>query len=148
MDKNSQLIRLSECGRFWQVDFDELSLPERVFRAIWELEGQVNNGGFDQYFFNSSGDTAFAVVDALTAIGAGRTARIAVRANGVFPGATPPRDRHQRQALLNALGPQQKALLEDLDAEFFGYPDNLAELLHDYVRRNSAEIASAAEVGI
>jgi hypothetical protein len=148
VDKNDQLIQLSGLGRFWRLDFDDLSPAERVFRAIWELEGEVNNGGFDQYFFNSSGDTAFAVVDALKTIGAHKTARIAEDANGVFPRPHPPRDRDERQALLDALLPEQKAVLDNLDEQFYRYPDNLTELLHDYVKRNSANIPGAVDVGI
>ena len=147
MDKNKQLIQLSERGRFWRVPFDELSPPEQVFRAVWDLEADVNNGGFDQYFFNDSGDTAFAVVGALEAIGAHRAARIAAAANALFPGSTPPRDRDERQAQLDALEEKNKAVLEDLDQEFYRYPDNLIELLHDYVKRNAASIWGAADLG-
>src|SRR5437762_10408868 len=84
MDKNTLLIQLSERGRFWRVDFDDLSRAEQVFRVIWELEAEVNNGGFHQYFSNSSGDSAFAVVDALKGVGAHHAARIAADANGVI----------------------------------------------------------------
>ena len=148
MDKNTLLIQLSERGRFWRVDFDDLSRAEQVFRVIWELEAEVNNGGFHQYFSNSSGDTAFAVVDALKAVGAHHAARIAADANGVFPRSAPPRDRTQRQHLLDSLGPEQRTLLESLDEEFYRYPDNLTELLYGYVKRNSTDIPAAVDVGI
>lgn len=148
MDKNGQLIQLSEQGRFWRLEFHDLSRPEQVFRAVWELEGDVNNGGFHQYFFNSSGDTAFAVVDALEAIGAEQAARIVARASGIFPGSAPPRDREERQALLASFGPEQEAALARLDEEFFGYPDNLTELLHAYVKMHAASIPGAKDVGI
>jgi len=140
MDKNTLLIQLSERGRFWRVDFDDLSRAEQVFRVIWELEAEVNNGGFHQYFSNSSGDSAFAVVDALKGVGAHHAARIARSA--------PPRDRTQRQHLLDSLGPEQRALLESLDEEFYRYPDNLTELLYGYVKRNSTDIPAAVDVGI
>jgi hypothetical protein len=136
MDENSRLIRLSEQGRFWSVPFAELSPPERVFRAIWDLESEVNNGGFHQYFFNSSGDTAFAVVGALEAIGAPQAAQIVRAANRIFPHATPPADRVERQAHLEAISPEHDELLEQLDQDFYSYPDNLTELLMSYVNLN------------
>ncbi len=148
MTKNLQLVRPSEVGRFWRLGFDELSPAERVFRAVWELEGDVNNGGFEQYSFNSSGDTVFAVVDALTAIGASEAARIVAEANGMFPGSSPPRDRRERWVLLDGLGPEQKAVLDKLDEEFLRYPDDLTTLLHEYVRRNSDQVSGATEVGM
>ena len=136
MDENSRLIQISERGRFWSVSFWELSPAERVFRAIWELEGDVNNGGFDQYFFNSSGDTAFAVVDALETIGASKAAQIVRAANRVFPNATPPEDRDERQAQLEAMSPEIGELLHKLDQDFYACPDDLTKLLWAYVNRN------------
>jgi hypothetical protein len=36
--------------------WDALSDRDRILITVWELEADVNNGGFDQYFFNSAGD--------------------------------------------------------------------------------------------
>ncbi len=146
MDKNALLIELSELGRFWSVTFDELTRPEQVFRAIWDLEAYVNNGGFDQYYWNSAGDTAFAVVDALNEIGADGAASIVTRAHQIFPEGVPPRDRAQRQDLLEQRPDrlEKNDILEPLDAAFYAYPDDLMELLFAYVRRNSEDIQGAA----
>lgn len=148
MDKNSRLILLSEKGRFWRVDFDALTEPERVFRAIWELEADVNNGGFGQYFYNSSGDSAFHAAASLRAIGAEETARLVERANSVFPSGKPPRDRGEREALLDSMTPDQDALLENSSTEFFEYPDNLLELLYEYVSQHVEQVEGAGDVGI
>lgn len=145
MDKNRQLIQLSEQGRFWSIKYEALTFAEQVFRAIWELEGEVNNGGFHQYYFNNSGDTALTVGDALMAIGADNTSRIVAEANGLFPDSSPPRDRNARQPLLAAFVPEQHATLERLSQEFILDPDNLTVLLHDYVKRNSTAIAGVTE---
>ena len=148
VDKNALLISLSERGRFWKLDFDDLTHPEQVFRAIWELEADVNNGGFHQYFGNSSGDTAFAVVDALETIGAHEMARVVADAKRVFPGSSPPRDWTEREAALDSLSADQEDFLDRLDRAFFAYPDDLTELLYDYVRRNAEHVSGTADVGI
>ncbi len=36
-------------------ELEELSGPQKTFHYIQELEREVNNGGFNQYFINSSG---------------------------------------------------------------------------------------------
>lgn len=59
MDKNNLLIQLSERGRFWRVEFEELSPVERVFLAIWELESEVNNGVFYQYYSEAAATMLF-----------------------------------------------------------------------------------------
>jgi hypothetical protein len=50
------------------VAFADLAEEDRVLVAIWALEADVNNGGFDQYYFNSSGDTAYYAPTALRLI--------------------------------------------------------------------------------
>jgi hypothetical protein len=36
----------SSAARFWRVEFDELTPAEQVLLAVWELETEVNSGGF------------------------------------------------------------------------------------------------------
>ena len=148
MDKNEALIALSEQGRFWNVAFEELSAAERVFRAIWDLESDVNNGGFDQYYRNSSGDTAYHAVEALNEIGARAAAGIVARANAAFPDASPPRDQGMREELVEEIEAGNEDCWDSLDDEFSRYPDDLTELLYEYVRRERAEIKGASDVGI
>lgn len=92
-DPEKFLISLSE--RLWPVaneGLQDLSPPEQTFILVWELEAEVNNGGFHQFFFNSDGDRAVLTPAALRQIGAEHTASIVERANAMFPGA-PPTDR-------------------------------------------------------
>ncbi len=73
---------------------------ETARELVEELEAEVNNGGFDQYFFNSSGENAAAVIGALDKIGATKTAGIVRAACEKFPGGMPPADWIARQAVL------------------------------------------------
>lgn len=97
-DPETFLISVSE--RLWPIAnrrFSDLSRPERVFILVWELEAEVNNGGFSQFYFNSAADRARDTAAALRTIGAERTASIVDRANASFPGG-PPADRSARPA--------------------------------------------------
>jgi len=78
MTKNQILIHLSESEntKFGKEEFARQSFPQKVFSAIWAVESEVNNGGFSQYFVNSSKETAAFVVEALRTIGAPDTAAI------------------------------------------------------------------------
>lgn len=51
-----------------------LSKEESCVLAVEALEREVNNGGYSQFFGNSSGEYAGIVVDALQAIGCPKTA--------------------------------------------------------------------------
>jgi len=118
--------------------FSELSPSERVFILVWELEAEVNNGGFNQFFFNSAGDRASATPAALRAIGAGRTAAIVDEANSSFPDG-PPADRAVRQGVLETIDPDTE-LFDELDQEFYGYPDDLSALLYRFVIEHRSDI--------
>ena len=115
--------------------FDSLTEAERVFLCIEGIETEVNNGGFDQYFFNSSGEFAQDAPAAFGAIGADHTAGIISKACSVFPDGKPPRDWEERQLLLLDIGEEAEQLLEQLDDDFFDYKDDLSQLLVEYIRK-------------
>src|SRR5580692_11416457 len=88
MDKNGILIALSASNKtsFGKEDFVAQSFPQKVFSAVWAVESEVNNGGFSQYFFNDSRQTAGFAAEAFETIGAPLTAEICRRAIAIaFP---------------------------------------------------------------
>jgi len=141
-DKNKYLIALSEnpVAQFWKVPYEKLTAAEKVFVSVWELEAEVNNGGFHQYFFNSSGDNAKYCVSALERIGAMNAAALVRQANSVFENGEPPVDSEIRQSKVESFTEEQKNFLDQLDQKFFKYPDKLTELLYDFVMKNRGEI--------
>lgn len=138
MDKNSYLISLSESEKveFGKVEFQNQSAEQRVFSAIWALESQVNNGGFFQYFSSWDGETANFAPVALRQIGANACAAIVERALKFVSEVALPDNHDERNDLIDQLGSEVEDKLNDIDSEFFAYPDNLTELLFDYVRSN------------
>ena len=102
-----------------------LTAAEKVFLCVDGIETEVNNGGFHQYFFNSAGDFALDVPAAFRAISANHTGEIVSRACSVFPISQPPRNRQERQQLLDRIDEEREQLLDKLDGEFYAYEDNL-----------------------
>lgn len=111
-----------------------LSGPERVFYVTQSLEMEVNNGGFSQFFFNSSGDLLGELVQAFTEIGANHTAELCKKALAVF-GREVPADREKRQALVEDL---ESDILEECDNAFFEYAEDLNALNYAYIMKNKA----------
>ncbi len=145
VDENRWLIQLAESdkARFFKVAFEELTAAEQVFLCVWELEAEVNNGGFDQYFSNTSGDYARHVEAALTAIGAKRMQKIVRQAIDTVGEEVLSEDQEQRQERLLALDEDKLEKLEKIDQLYFAYPDNVTKLLYAYVQKNKAQIAGA-----
>ena len=111
-------------------DIEKLNEHERVFYVTQILEQEVNNGGFSQFFFNSSGDFSNELVDAFTKIGALKTVEICKKALAVFNGNVPT-DRDEREELLDSLDCDD--VLSECDDEFYEYEDNLEELNYTYI---------------
>lgn len=120
--------------------FERLSEVEQIIVTIWWVEADVNNGGFDQYFFNSGGDMAWFAPTAFETIDAHEMAGIVKRANAAFGEGGPPRDRNERQERLLALPASAAALFNELDSEFYTYPDDVTERLHDFIARRASEL--------
>jgi len=140
-DKNTFLIELSESERvqLGRDPFAAQRLPQKVFSSIWQVEAEVNNGGFAQYFFNSSAETAHFVAEALETIGAPQTADICRRAIAVaFPAGLPANPEEISKAAEDFPDTVRDALF-GLDGEFYKYPHNLSDLLYAYVAAHPEE---------
>ena len=117
-------------------DMSALSEPERIFYITQTLEMEVNNGGFSQFFYNSSGNFSNELVGAFTAIGANATAAICQKAISAF-GRDIPVDRDEREEMLDELESDEfNEILEECDKAFYDYEDNLNELNYNFVMKN------------
>jgi hypothetical protein len=83
-------------ARHEAVGFAIMSVAEQTVYCVDCLEREVNNGGFDQFFVNSSGDTSLETITALKRVGADHTADLVRRAVLVFPNGHPSPDRNTR----------------------------------------------------
>src|SRR5687768_15196846 len=115
--------------KLWDQGFEVLDQREQLLVTIWGLEADVNNGGFDQYYFNSYGDLAQHCPGALRLIGANRTAELVELANAAFGTEGPPQNREERQDRLDEIRDTATPMWDSLEQEFYGYPDDLSELL-------------------
>ena len=126
-------------ARWEQAGFAGLSQAEQTVYCLDALEREVNNGGFDQFFFNSSGDTAMETIAALERLGAKHTAALVRRAVAVFPDGQPVADRDAREKQMATLPDSARELWSKLDDEFYEYRDNLAVLERAYVQAHRAD---------
>ena len=128
-------------------DFDDLpfpgelghdALPARIKLAyrIYELEAQVNNGGFHQFFGNSTGAHAPSAVEALQAIGATCTSEILRAAISIaYPSGFPVDPSLHDAELLD--DDETYGRLSVLDDKFYRYEDDLAGLVNAYLSGKS-----------
>jgi hypothetical protein len=116
-------------------NFSNLNEFEKTFIYIDVLEDNVTNGGFIQFFFNSSGQFAHEIFHAYLAIKAETTIDILTKAIHLFPEMPVPKDPRIRQQILMEKD-SNIDLWDTLDAEFYKYEDNIVQLTLNYVREN------------
>src|SRR5258706_13850510 len=97
-----------------RAEWTSLSAPERVFALVWTVEAEINNGCFNQFYFNSAGDHAADSPSALREIGAVKMAVLVDSANSLFPDSGPPVDRDSRQEVLEEIDDEMEDQMEGL----------------------------------
>lgn len=119
-------------------EMDKLTEPQKQFYFNQCLEREINNGGFNQYFINSSGDFTHQTIQSLLAIGATTTADILQKAINQFPNKKVPQVKDERIELVEQIEETANEVWEELDGKFFEYADDLNTLNLNFVRQNKA----------
>ncbi|MBQ7915986.1 MAG: DMP19 family protein [Firmicutes bacterium] len=115
---------------------ENLNEYEMIVYIAQELEAEVNNGGFWQFFYNSSGNFSNQLVDAFNEIDASQTAEICQKALTVFGGSVPV-DREERQDLMEQLEIEEdNEILCECDEAFYGYAEDLVQLNYEYIMQH------------
>ncbi|MFQ3305399.1 MAG: hypothetical protein ACI9JT_001455 [Polaribacter sp.] len=118
-------------------NFSNLNEFEKTFIYLDILEESVTNGGFIQFFFNSSGQFAHEIFQAYLAIKAENTVTILTKAIYLFPEIPVPKNLKIRQKILMEKE-DNIDLWDTLDTQFYKYEDNIISLTLAYVRNNIA----------
>ena len=119
--------------RWDEVDFEDLLPSEQNYIYLWSLSVEVENGGFDTYFFNSAGDQAKYAQTALRELGSvdvldTLSDAIAMLDNvGGFS-----EDRDDRWKLLNQLSDDA---FVDLNARFYERTENVLAMALEAVEK-------------
>jgi hypothetical protein len=116
--------------------FHDLSEPEKRYFAVSVLEGEVYNGGFHQYFFNSSGRYYEYTLLGLQEMNALQSLDLLQNAKRVIfnDKAIPESTGKTREIILQADSDQRFRLLEELDKKFWQDPDDLHTKITAYAK--------------
>jgi hypothetical protein len=115
---------------------DKLTRQEKTIEYIEELEREVNNGGFSQFFFNTSGNYTNGVIQALKDVGSTKFLKIVESAISQSPNSEVPKDRQQRQVLLANIEIKANPEWDKLNNEFYKYEEDLYGLMLAYIQNN------------
>ena len=106
-----------------------LNRQEKTYYLVIAFSGEVRNGGFSQFFTNSSGKFYQETIESLSDLNAKKTLDLLLQAKTLFFGdREPPVDRYERhQAMIP--DPHSSSSGDHLDKQFYADPDNLDQLI-------------------
>jgi hypothetical protein len=127
------------------LEFDELNPAEQALIGTWELANEVYNGGFMQYFYNSSGEHAVSMVGVLRSFGAlGAAAIVEEAINLAGPGSIGFVERDYVKAIQSTPS-DTRDKLASLARSFFDQSDDMHLRLYRYLATHRDQISAPTE---
>jgi Domain of unknown function (DUF4375) len=120
--------------------FDGLNPGEQVLIGTWELVNEVYNGGFMQYFHNSSRDRAKPMIRLLRSIDAHRAAAILEEATALIGPGTRWGDEKNYAAAINSMPQEIREKVHHLERTFYDELDDLHLLVFSYLSKHRDQI--------
>jgi len=123
-----------------------ISKEERYVLAVEALEREVNNGGYGQFFLNSSHDFVDVIEEALAAIGCPRTAALtrraieALRIPGALTGA-------KAEAVILRGDDALRQALEGRDHDYYANDEPIADRLFAWIKDNRGSVQVGGQRG-
>jgi hypothetical protein len=123
--------------------FDGLTPENQLYFAACLVEGEVYNGGFDQYFHNSAADHYAYALKGLMEIGATESCRLLIQAKNILFGShNVPNNQAARRSILHQLASSEareaeiSKRLDELDALFWKDTDNFKFKLAKFAEKH------------
>jgi hypothetical protein len=116
-----------------------LSVAERDVLAIEGLEREVNNGGYGQFFSNSSNEYAYTIVAALQRIGCTQTAVITEQAIAALPKGLA-LSSVSLEAEMAHPDAERDSRLETCDQAYFAAGEDIASALMGHLDKHRDEL--------
>jgi len=120
----------------------KLTKGQQAFFSTWIIEGEVNNGGFNQFFFNSSGQYAEMSEIGFKTIGAEKFSELTSRANKIYSENKKRLEEFDDGTMESFSESYKDNPLNDLDTEFYNLTESVSELRIKYIRNNIREFTT------
>ena len=122
----------------------KLSKGQQAFFSTWIIEGEVNNGGFNQFYFNSSGQYAEMAEVGFKTIGAEKFYQLTKRANKIYLENKKRLEKYDDGTMESFSESYKDNPLNDLDTEFYKLyeSEKVRELRIKYIREHINEFVT------
>ena len=132
---------LGEDGMYDHGKVASLTPGQRGFYVTWILEGEVNNGGFNQYYYNTGGQLAGYGAEAFATIGAMKFAGLVKEAETIYADIKDDLEKYNDGTIESFSKSYENNPLNDLDTRFFKLysEEPIGKLRVKFVRDNVSQ---------
>lgn len=119
----------------------QMNIERQMLYAVWKLDMEVKNGGFNQYFYNTEGKLKYSSAGGLRKIGALKLAALVNEANEVYFRQHQKITEKQNGSLEGFSASYKNNPLNEFDSKYYrlAEEENLEELLVKFIRNNRAK---------
>jgi Sec-independent protein translocase protein TatA len=133
-----------QVGSDYEKEFEnakKLTKAQQAMFSVWWVEAEVNNGGFNQFYFNSSGQYAQMAVEGFELFGASKFADLMRQANQIYNENKERLEEFDDGTMESFSASYKENPLNDLDTEFYELYDTepLNKLRIAYIRKHLSE---------
>lgn len=118
----------------------KLSEIIRYSYLVYRYECEINNGGFDQFFFNSIGYEVFEIQNALTFFGLTKNKEILDKAVKLLETKIDLKDYKKLSANRELPTEELEDELNKLDSLFYKYPEKIESIINDFLAKNREKL--------
>lgn len=144
-DKLRTVVTSWMWGKFnddWSNQYEVISSLPKPCQNIYSaftIEGEVNNGGFNQCYFNSNKEFAHMAEEGFAAIDAPGFADIMTRANTIYKGIEKELEKYDDGSIESFMDSYEDNPLNDFDTEFYNMyrSEPLEKLYIQYIREHA-----------
>ncbi len=121
--------------RIWESR-TPLTIPQQHYNSVARLDGEVCNGGFSQYFFNSSGDDWREALAGLEAMGSKERLAIFREVLAKFGTAGPSEKREERMEQLAKVERASDRAFNQFDSRYYSSTEVIDVMVMRYVLKH------------
>ena len=138
-DNICQIVGAANKDEFEAVK--DLTIGQRASYSVWCVEAEVNNGGFNQFYFNSSGQFAQLAVEGFRTFGANKFAALMEKANSIHSEIKDDLGKFNDGTVEGFSKSYENNALNDLDTQFFALykEEEISKLRINYSRSHIQE---------
>lgn len=126
--------KLSELsGRDENIEMDSY---QAIIASVCAIDGEVGNGGFEQYLWNSTADQWPEHRDSLCEVKADEHLTILDRVTQLFGTAGPPTDRNQRHKPLAKVARKHEQTLDEANSNWYSLDETLDQRVIEYALKH------------